>query len=70
VTVQEPSTALAQAEDVTLVDLVDRLLGKGVCVAGDVVISVAGVDLLYLNLRALLAAVDTAMEQQIGPEFK
>src|SRR5438876_11917396 len=43
----------------TLVDLLDRLLGTGVVAAGDVVLSVANVDLVYLNLRALLASVQT-----------
>lgn len=46
--------------DVTLVDLLDRLLDKGVVIGGDVVLSVAGVDLVYLSLRALIASVDTA----------
>ena len=46
------------AED-GLVDLLDRLLGAGVVAAGDVTLSVAGIDLVYLNLRALLASVGT-----------
>jgi len=41
----------------SLVDLLDRTLGAGVVVAGDVTLSVADVDLVYLNLRALLASV-------------
>lgn len=53
-------------EDVTLLDLADRLLEKGVSISGDVVISVAGVDLVYLSLRALLASVDTAMDLHLG----
>lgn len=50
--------------DVALVDLIDRLLGRGVTIAGDVVISVAGVDLVYLDIRALVASVDTVF----GPD--
>ena len=46
----------------TLVDLVNRLLDKGVVIAGDVTISVAGVDLVYLALNALLTSVPTARE--------
>src|SRR5438045_2959104 len=42
-----------------LVDLLDRVLGSGVVAAGDVVLSAANVDLVYLNLRALLASVQT-----------
>jgi hypothetical protein len=50
------------SEDVTLVDLADRMLGKGVAVSGDIVLSVAGVDLVYISLRALLASVEAAMD--------
>jgi hypothetical protein len=47
------------AEQVTLVELVDRVLGKGVVIAGDVTLSVAGVDLVYVGLRVLLSSVAT-----------
>lgn len=58
--------------EVTLLDLADRLLDKGVSISGDVVISVAGVDLVYLSIRALLASVDTAMGLGLAPgtEFR
>jgi hypothetical protein len=46
--------------DVTLVELVDRILEKGVILSGDITLSVAGVDLVYVSLRALLASVETA----------
>jgi len=39
---------------------VDRLLGKGVVLWGEATISVAGVDLVYLGLKVLLASTDTA----------
>lgn len=42
---------------IALVDLLDRLLGTGVVVAGDVVISLAGVDLVEISLRALVRSV-------------
>jgi hypothetical protein len=42
-----------------LVDLLDRLLDTGVCAAGDVTLAVAGVDLVHLQLRTLLASVET-----------
>lgn len=53
-------------EEVALIDLADRLLSKGVTISGDVVLSVAGVDLVYLSIRALLASVETAMELGVG----
>jgi hypothetical protein len=47
------------AEQVTLVDLVDRVLNKGVVVSGDITLSVADVDLVYVGLRLLLASAST-----------
>jgi hypothetical protein len=44
--------------EVTLVDLVDRLLGGGVVIAGDITLAVADVDLVRISLRALVASVD------------
>jgi gas vesicle structural protein len=46
-------------ERVRLVELVDRVLDRGVVLRGDVMISVAGVDLVYLELHLLLSAVAT-----------
>ncbi len=42
----------------SLCDALDRMLNKGVAIHGDIKISVAGVDLLYIGLRGLLCAVD------------
>ena len=50
-------TALQQ--QVTLIELVDRVLNKGVALTGDITLSVAGVDLVYVGLRVLLASVST-----------
>lgn len=44
----------------TLVDVLDRLLDTGAVIDGQIVLSVAGVDLVYVGLRALLASVDSA----------
>ena len=54
----------ALAEQVTLVELVDRVLHKGVIIAGDVTLSVAGVDLVYLGLRVLLTSIATLEQEQ------
>jgi hypothetical protein len=54
-----PATA---QQDVTLLELVDRVLNKGVVLTGDVTLSVAGVDLVYVGLRLLLASVATLDE--------
>jgi hypothetical protein len=52
------------AEDASLLELVDRLLHKGVVLAGEATISVAGVDLIYLGLNVVLASVETMVEVQ------
>ncbi|NUR77949.1 MAG: gas vesicle protein [Thermoleophilia bacterium] len=46
-------------EQVTLLELVDRVLNKGVVLTGDIMLSVADVDLVYVGLRVLLASVGT-----------
>lgn len=55
--------------DVALVDLIDRLLGGGVVVAGDITLAAADVDLVYLQLRALLTSVATAEEKGLTPQL-
>jgi hypothetical protein len=45
----------------SLVDLLDRLLAAGVVVAGDLTISLAGVDLVTVRLRALITTVRREM---------
>ena len=59
-----PSPALQQ--QVTLVELVDRVLNKGVTLTGDITLSVAGVDLVYVGLRVLLASVSTLEHPEDG----
>jgi hypothetical protein len=46
-------------QEVTLLELVDRVLHKGVVVTGDITLSVAGIDLVYVGLRLLLASAGT-----------
>jgi len=46
-------------DQLTLVELVDRVLNSGVVLSGDITLSVAGVDLVYVGLRVLLASVGT-----------
>lgn len=51
--------------EVSLLELLDRILDKGVVIAGDLVISVADIDLIYLGLKVILTSVET-MEQHIA----
>jgi hypothetical protein len=55
------SQNLTVDEHVSLCEALDRLLHQGVVIHGDVVLSVAGVDLVYLGLDVFLASVDTAI---------
>ena len=55
-----------QSKDVTLLEVLDRVLEKGVVVAGDAVISVADVDLIYVGLRVLLSSVETMERLRSG----
>ena len=52
----------AAQQQIALVDLLDRLLGTGVVLSGDIVISLAGVDLVQISLRALITTVRAEME--------
>jgi hypothetical protein len=61
-------TTIAE-QDVALIDLVDRLLGGGVVIAGDITLSVADVDLVYVGLRALVTSVATADAKGMLPEL-
>jgi hypothetical protein len=62
-------SAVSAERDVALVDLVDRLLGGGVVIAGDITLSVADVDLVYVGLRALVSSVATAEEKGVLPHM-
>jgi len=54
-------------ERVALVDLLDRLLAGGAVLTGDLVISVADVDLVQISLRALITAVRDEMLGEESP---
>lgn len=59
--VRTRADAVLDANDTTLLDLLDKLLNKGVVLNGDVVMGVAGVDLVYLRLSGLLCAIDRVL---------
>lgn len=50
---------IVKYQQVTLLELLDRLLDKGVVVKGEVLLAVADIDLVYLNLGLLLSSVKT-----------
>ena len=51
-----------RTQEVTLLDLLDRVIDHGVILSGDVTLSVANVDLIYVGLRVLLAPVERLPE--------
>jgi hypothetical protein len=53
----------------TLVDLLDRVLDKGLIIDADLIISVAGVPLIGLNLRAALAGMETMLAYGMMKEW-
>ena len=57
-----------QSGTVALVDLVNRVMDRGIVISGDVIISVADVDLIYLKLSLLLSSVETLRggEREVG----
>ncbi len=51
----------AETRDVALIDLLDRLLQGGVVIKGEIMLAAADIDLVRLDLRLLIAAVDKAL---------
>jgi hypothetical protein len=51
-------------EELSVLDLADRLLNRGVVITGEATISVAGVDLVYLGLNLILTAVETIAHRE------
>ncbi len=47
-------------KQLTIVDLVDRILDKGVVITGDITVSIVGVDLLSLKINLVIASLETA----------
>jgi hypothetical protein len=54
--------------EMSLLELIDRLLAGGVVIHGDITLAVADVDLLYVGLRALVTSVDR-IEHEQGRRF-
>jgi hypothetical protein len=52
--------ALFQRRQISLLETLDRVLNKGVVIVGDVTLSVADVDLIFLSLQLVLSSVETA----------
>jgi len=53
----------------TLVDLLDRVLDKGLVIQADIIISLAGVPLIGVNLRAALAGMETMLKYGVMKDW-
>lgn len=51
-------------KEIALIDILDVILDKGVAIKADLVISIAGVDLVYLDLRVLISSVESLVQAQ------
>jgi hypothetical protein len=59
-----PAREILETADDSLLDLIDNLLNRGVMISGEVVLGLAGVDLIYLRLQAMLCAADRVTSRQ------
>ncbi len=55
-----------RSKDITILEVLDRVLNKGVILTGDIVISVADVDLVYLGVKLMLSSVETMEQLKAG----
>jgi len=55
--------ASESGEDISLLEILDHVLNAGVIIHGSIVISLAGVDLVYVGLNVVLTSVETALLQ-------
>jgi len=53
-------------EATNLADILERVLDKGIVIAGDIKIQIADIDLLTIKIRLLVASVDKALEMGIN----
>ena len=60
---------ITKSKNVTLLEVLDRVLNKGVVISGDLVISVADIDLVYLGLKLLLSSVETMEKYRGAPIY-
>jgi len=57
-----------ELEELSLLETIDHVLNHGLVISGDVVISVANIDLIYLGVSLLLGSVDTIDRVLAGRE--
>jgi hypothetical protein len=58
---------IEETESISLCEALDRVLNKGAVVMGEMTISVANIDLIYLGLQLVLTSVDTMRQERNVP---
>lgn len=57
------------SRQVSLVEVLDRVLNKGAVLTGEITISVADIDLIHLDLNLLIASIETIMEKHLHKPY-
>jgi hypothetical protein len=65
--ISSTATTRVASSDVTLLDLLDRLLAGGIVVQGDITLAAADIDLVNLSLRLVVGSVDAVGRDLRGP---
>ena len=60
------SQVVSALDTTNLADILERVLDKGIVIAGDIRVQLADIDLLNIKIRLLVASVDKAMEMGIN----
>jgi len=53
-------------DNITLLDILDGVLDKGVVITGDLILSIADIDLVYVNISLLVTAVESMHDRRIN----
>ena len=62
----QAALAIDDSNEISLLDILDHVLNSGVVIHGSIVISLAGVDLVYVGLNVILTFVETALRNISG----
>ena len=58
----EELNILEEEDELSLLETLDHVLNRGLVIAGEITISVAGIDMIFLGLNVLLSSVETAQQ--------
>ena len=67
---QQDAQQIIEQADSSLLEIIDHVLNQGVVITGDVILGLAGVDLIYLGLSVVLCAADRINPPQIEKKRK